>query len=102
MLRQCGIANGLRGERPPAKVRPTEEAPVKHHLLTSVILLAALTCYLLGFAGFSVVGFAAGALTEFWFWARLVRGRPTQAAGPVRPGYAVSAGRVPGADEVDP
>ncbi len=47
---------------------------MKHHLLTMLILLAAITLYAFGMGGGGSALLAAGAVLELWFWVRAVRG----------------------------
>ena len=55
---------------------------MKRHLITVAILLIALTLYGLGFSGWGIVAFVAGAAFELWFWVRLiVRRAPKRAPG---------------------
>jgi len=52
---------------------------MKYHLVTAVLLLAAVALYLVGLSGVGTVAFIAGAALELWFWARvLVRRTPSK------------------------
>jgi hypothetical protein len=44
---------------------------MKYHLLTAILLLIALMCYVLGYSGAGWIAIAAGAFFELWFWVRL-------------------------------
>ncbi len=59
---------------------------MKHHLLTMLILLAALALYAIGMNGGGSALLAAGAALELWFWVRAMRGsrRGTPVAPRVR------------------
>ena len=52
--------------------------PMKHHLFTAAILIAALVLYGGGMTSGASVLFVAGAACELWFWVR-IRGRRTGA-----------------------
>jgi len=51
---------------------------MKHHLLTVVVLLGAITFYALGFSALGVAAVIAGGALELWFWVRLFSRRPVQ------------------------
>lgn len=74
------IQSGQRRRHRPSLRPPL--APVKYHLFTALLLVAALPLYLVGFAlgGTFVLGVAV--VLEAWFWIRVVRGKPrVNAAG---------------------
>jgi hypothetical protein len=48
---------------------------MKHHLLTMLILLAAIALYAIGMGGGGSALLAAGAVLDLWFWVRAMRGR---------------------------
>jgi len=45
---------------------------MKSHLITLILLILALVFYALGYSGLGRFAFAAGAVFELWFWARLI------------------------------
>jgi len=45
--------------------------PMKYHSITALLLMIALSCYALGYAGAGWLAVAAGAAFELWFWIRL-------------------------------
>ena len=45
---------------------------MNRHLITVVLLLIALSLYILGAAGAGTVALCAGAAFEAWFWARVL------------------------------
>jgi hypothetical protein len=47
---------------------------MKHHLLTMLILLAAIALYAIGMGGGGSALLVAGAILELWFWVRAMRG----------------------------
>lgn len=49
------------------------------HVVTLAILLASVILYVRGFSSLSLITVIAAIALEVWFWARLVRGRPTEA-----------------------
>lgn len=49
---------------------------MRHHLLSMLILLAAIALYAIGMSGGGAVLLAAGVVLEMWFWVRALRGRP--------------------------
>ena len=46
------------------------------HLLTALVLLAALACYGLGFSAPATGLVVAGMALELWFWVRILRRKP--------------------------
>ncbi len=44
---------------------------MKYHSITALLLMIALSCYALGYAGAGWLAVAAGAAFELWFWSRL-------------------------------
>jgi hypothetical protein len=44
---------------------------MKYHSITALLLIIALSCYMLGYAGAGWLAIAAGAAFELWFWIRL-------------------------------
>jgi hypothetical protein len=59
------------GRRLPWYVRPHGECPMKRHLITVAILIAALACYGFGFSRLGLAAVIAGGALELWFWVRL-------------------------------
>jgi hypothetical protein len=49
--------------------------PMKHHLLTVALLLAAFMLYVMGLNGGGSLLLLVGAALELWFWVRAVQGR---------------------------
>lgn len=67
---------------------------MKRHLITAVILLAAVAMYALGMSGGGLALLLAGGAFELWFWVRALGGSgsqaptqapPRQTAAPRRP-----------------
>ena len=44
---------------------------MKLHIITAVLMLAAIALYHFGLNGFSLLAFALGAAFELWFWVRI-------------------------------
>jgi hypothetical protein len=57
-------------------------ASMQRHLITVLVLLAALVCYRIGFGAGAFALVAAGGALELWFWVRLLRGKPRSASAP--------------------
>jgi hypothetical protein len=53
---------------------------MQRHLVTALVLLAALVCYSIGFSNSAFALMAIGCALELWFWLRVLRGKPTDAA----------------------
>ena len=54
---------------------------MKYHLISALLLVAAVVLETLGFGG-GVVLLAAGVGCEMWFWMRLVRARASSRTNP--------------------
>jgi hypothetical protein len=54
------------------------EGFMKHHLVTALLIIAALPLYAAGFAGGGTVALGAAIILEAWFWIRIVRGKLKQ------------------------
>ena len=59
---------------------------MSRHLITALVLLAALALYGLGFAGLGLAAIVAGAGFELWFWVRLLSRRGGMAGKPADAG----------------
>jgi hypothetical protein len=46
------------------------------HVITVLILVAALICYVIGFRAGAYALVGVGGALELWFWLRLLRGKP--------------------------
>jgi hypothetical protein len=55
--------------------------PMPHHVVTALVLLAALTCYFVGFSVRAVAFVVMGGALELWFWLRLFRHKAQRSAG---------------------
>lgn len=69
----------------PTQIQRQPGGPMKYHLLTAAILLAALGLYALGMTSGGLVAFLMGAALELWFWVRVIKrsrlaGRPLPSA----------------------
>jgi uncharacterized membrane protein len=49
---------------------------MKYHVVTILLILAALPLYVVGFASGGSLVLAAAVTLEVWFWIRIVRGKP--------------------------
>ena len=49
---------------------------MKHHVVTALLIVAALPLYVVGSAMGGSLVLAAAVALEVWFWIRLVRGKP--------------------------
>jgi len=49
---------------------------MKYHIITALLLVAALLFYVAGAAGVGLVAFLVGAACELYFWVRVVIKRP--------------------------
>ena len=52
---------------------------MKHVVVTVFILLAAMSCYLLGYVNSAMSLIVLGCVLEAWFWIRALRSEPKQA-----------------------
>jgi hypothetical protein len=52
---------------------------MKYHLISVVILIAAIILYGAGSGGLGTILFLVGAALETWFWVRTFRGKPHSA-----------------------
>ena len=65
----CGMTNT------PELEAARNENSMKHHLVTVLLIIAALPLYAAGFAGGGTVALGLAIILEAWFWIRIVRGR---------------------------
>lgn len=49
---------------------------MKYHLITILLLVAALPLYAVGFAVGGILVLGVAVALEVWFWIRIVRGKP--------------------------
>lgn len=48
---------------------------MNYHLLSALVLVAALALYAAGFAGGGILALVLAVVLEVWFWIRVIRGK---------------------------